>query len=158
MPAVPLFRAVATKASIANLWALAEADGEVTIFTDSEYKILQIRNKLYAYRSRLRKNNLSLTGVETSTLDGFGFEYGANRSATSPDQAYYLRITYGDEVEFTVLVAEDHVGGIPEGFDLIHESDVPQRPSIDPVDEFHQTAPALIDDIESIPFDSIQGP
>jgi hypothetical protein len=151
MPRVPNFRAIATKGSIASLCALAEQDGEVTAFFENRSQCYNIRNRIYQYRSKLRKQNLAVTGVEASSLDGFEFEYGPV-DKSQPDGKWFFRMSYGAEIEFEIQVSEHHEGELPH-FDTIADGDVPLLPiehrrSAD--EEFHDTAQQQLDEMEFI--------
>lgn len=131
MPRVPLHRALATKASITALFAMAEAEGFVEVFVDSEAKAKLLRNKCYAWRSRIRKQGLALTSVETSPYDGYSFpiEYDP------PTGKWRFRIDSDEEVEFELIVEEGVE--VPNGFDWCSESDVPQVSLEQAEEKFH---------------------
>lgn len=115
----PNIHAIATRDSIANLWLLAERDGEVTIRTSSERACINIRNRLYKHRESLRKQNAALQGVHASHLDNFKFTFkaeteGEHRVMTGK---WLLTITYDEIVEFELLLPENYQGELPS-FDV----------------------------------------
>lgn len=104
MPSVPNIRAIATKESIATLWAMAEQQGEVTIRVASRHACYLIRNKLYKHRAYLRKQAQAHVGVEASHLDGFKITYREEDEATGK---WFLTISYDDVVEFELILPDD---------------------------------------------------
>lgn len=134
MPAVPNHRAIATKSSIGALFAMAEAEGFVEIWLASEHQCKLIRNKCYAWRSRIRKQGLALTSVETSPYDAYTFTWVFDPIA----EKYKFRIDSDEQVEFELIVPDEAT--IPPGFDWAVESDLPQI-SLDRAEaEFNQAA------------------
>lgn len=125
MPKTRLVKAITTKASIESLWAVAEANGEATIYTATEHACVLIRNKLYNHRSKARKSNARHMGVEASSLDRFTITYSHD-----PDRVkdpWRLTITDQDIVEFTIEIDDDETPSIH--FDTLDpDTDVPQAP------------------------------
>lgn len=138
MPRVSNFRAIATKASIASLFAMVEVDGEIEIHVASEHAAYTIRNRCYAYRSKLRKSNLATTGLEASTYDGVEFSYGPVPG--HPEEKWWFKLTYEAVVEFELIVPEHHIGDLPHFDTLAEDSDVPQLTGISHEEAFHHSA------------------
>lgn len=67
--------AIATEATCSSLFALAEELGEAVCWLDSEHACTVLRNRLYKYRAKLRKNAAAVTGVASTPYDGFTFGY-----------------------------------------------------------------------------------
>lgn len=153
MPRVSNFRAVATKASIASLFAMVEVDGEVELHVASEHAAYTIRNRCYAYRSKLRKANLEVNGLALSSYDGVEFSYGP--IPDHPEEKWWFRLTYEIVVEFDLIVPENHFGPIPHFDTLAEDSDVPQLTGQSAEEAFHhgmddfmdQRKPPIDDDI-----------
>lgn len=120
-------RAITTRDSIANLWSLAESQGEVTIYVADERAAYLTRNKLYAHRTRLRRQSMAHVGIEASHLDGFGFAYGL-LNPDDPTGKWYLTITYDIIIEFELVVPEGLSPDQLPHFDRSHE-DPPQTPT-----------------------------
>lgn len=116
----PNHRAIATKASIQTLLALAEVDGHVRILVESRHACEVIRRKIYAHRAQLRKSNEALTGVATSSYDGFTFPFG---ELGDDSGKWWFEITDSETIEFELVLPDDHEPVI--GMDWI-DSDVPQ--------------------------------
>lgn len=142
--------AIATKASIASLYAMAESRGFVQIRVKSEADCYNIRNRLYAHRAALRKTAHAVTGIAGSSLDSFKFswepEYAEETGETDfggprPTTGNYIFTidSEGATVEFDLLIPEWDHDPIPD-FDT---------PIIDP-DEFIDPPPQILDD--EIPF------
>jgi len=145
----PNYRAIATKASIQSLFAIAEAEGEVSIWVDTEHACTVIRRKCYAYRAQLRKGNVSLTGMETSAFDSYTFPYAQDNISGR----WKFTITANEEIEFELILPEDPVKPIPH-FDWIDpEHDVwTSPPNLENLEnEFEKSADEFTDD-ENIPF------
>lgn len=141
MPAVPNHRAIATKSSIGALFAMAEAEGFVEIWLATEHQCKLIRNKCYAWRSRIRKQGLALTSVETSPYDSYTFTWVWDQTANK----YRFRIDSDEQVEFELIVADDQT--IPPGFDWCSDSDLPQV-SLDKAEEnFHHAVNEYTEEI-----------
>lgn len=121
MPRSRLVKAVATKDSIANLWALTELQGEVTIHINGRREAYLIRNKLYAHRAQLRKMAATHTGVEASTLDGYKITYGPFEPAGDDPPKWWLTISHHDIVEFELVVDDDVEEAAIPHFDVIDE-------------------------------------
>lgn len=108
MPRVKPSIAITTRDSIANLCALAEAEGSVILFPKSRQDCWNIRNKLYAHRAQLRRSAQQHTGYATSPLDDFKFKFGPIKKCPVPvppnihPQSYYFTITREDTVELTI--------------------------------------------------------
>lgn len=145
MPLQPAVRAVATRDSIANLWAMAEATGSVTIRVASKRHCYLIRNKLYKHRATLRKNSHALQGIEASHLDGFKINYweetqweqivGDLQSHNVPTGQWLLTISYDEMVEFELLLEEDYDMTTVPHFDTLDDLTIPhevQPPGYDP--------------------------
>lgn len=143
MPAVPLHRAIATKSSIGALFAMAEAEGFVEIWLPTEHACKNVRNKCYAWRSRVRKQGLALTSVETSPYDSYTFTFAYD----DPTCRWKFRIESDEQVEFELIIPD---GCVEEdlqryGFDWATESDLPQM-SLDQAEgEFHAAVNNFID-------------
>lgn len=139
MPAVPLHRAIATKSSIGALFAMAEANGFVEIWLDSEHACKLIRNKCYAWRSRIRKQGLALTSVETSPYDSYTFTW----TFDDPADKWRFRVDSDEQVEFILIVEESTQ--LVGDFDWCPDSDIPQV-SLDQAEgEFHAAVNNFID-------------
>lgn len=130
MPAVPRLRAIATKDSVANLFAMAETDGEVIIRVDSENACLRIRNQLYKHRTGLRKQSHNLLGIEASHLDGFKFSFWREVAPTLenpyelvPTGKWSLRIAYDVQIEFELLLPDDYDLDTLPHFDTINDDE-----------------------------------
>lgn len=108
MPRPKNIHAVATRASIASLWAMAETHNTVQILLPSYSACLNIRNKLYAHRAALRKQAAALVGIEASHLDSFKFSFQQLEVETQePQQPKWLfTISFEVEVEFELILPE----------------------------------------------------
>lgn len=158
MPRVSQFHAVATAASIASLYGMAEAQGEVQILVKDRHACLLIRNKCYAHRTKARKQNSSINGIAASHLDAFEFSYGEY-----PDDAqgrWFFRISYEQIVEFEILIPDGvEDSELPEFDTLCEHSDVPIRNGPTDSDgiplseiDFHRRANEQFDPDPEIPF------
>lgn len=121
MPAVPTYRAIATKASVATLFAMAEADGEASVYLETEHACMVLRRRCYAHRSQLRKHNMALTGMGVSAYDSYTFpwQYCENLGK------WKFTVTANELIEFELIVPEDTLFDISR-FEFIQDSDVPQ--------------------------------
>lgn len=81
--------AIATEATCSSLFALAEELGEAVCWLDSEHACTVLRNRLYKYRAKLRKNAAAVTGIAATPYDGFTFGY-----SEGPDSRWRFVITY----------------------------------------------------------------
>lgn len=119
MPRVPLRDAITTRDTIANLWALAEAEGELHWRVRTRAEAYAIRNKLYAYRSQLRRSAFAHTGIPTCTLDQFKPTIRQNE-----DGYWYMSISRRDVVDLEILVPREP-GPPPliDEFVLVHGDD-----------------------------------
>ena len=111
--------AVATKSSIAALWAMAETHGSVSILLPSHVACINIRNKLYAHRNALRKQAAAHVGIEASHLDSFKFQYA--QLDGDHEFKWMFTISYDVEVEFELILPE----GITEDELSSYEFDTP---------------------------------
>lgn len=134
MPSAPSHRAIATKATIATLFAMAEADGECSILVDSEHACTVIRRKCYAHRSQLRRGNLSLAGLETSPYDAFTFPY----THIGEIGRWKFTITANETVEFELLVPEE-TGFDISRFEFLTDTDFPQL-SLEQTEQLFETS------------------
>ncbi len=144
MPAVPLYRAIATKSSIGALFAMAEAEGFAEIWLASDHACRLVRNKCYAWRSRIRKQGMALTSIETSPYDGYTFTWKFDDTVNK----YRFRIDSNEQVEFELIVPEDCSEETLSslGFNWITDSDMPQI-SLDKAESlFHQAVNEFVDD------------
>ena len=139
MPSVPSHRAIATKATIEILFAMAQADGECTIHLDSHHAALLVRRKCYAYRSQVRKNSRALTGIETSPFDAYTFPMGELESGK-----WWLTITSSETVEFELIVPADTAFDVSK-FEFI-DTDVPQLSVEDHEAQFEQAVDEFMDE------------
>ena len=121
MPAVPQYKAVASKASIATLFAMAEIDGEARILVESEHACILLRRKCYAHRSQLRKSNISLTGLGISPYDSYTFPWRYLDHLGK----WEFTITSNELIEFELLIPDDTAFDISR-FEFITDSDIPQ--------------------------------
>lgn len=101
MPRVARHRAVATRDTIQNLWAMAERDGECTIRLHSREDCMNVRNKLYAHRSRLQKHAAAHVGVQASHLDNYTFHFEPK------EDGWYFTICASPPIEFDLIVPDD---------------------------------------------------
>lgn len=145
MPAVPLHRAIATKSSIGALFAMAEAEGFVEIWLNSEHQCKLIRNKCYAWRSRIRKQGMALTSVETSPYDGYTFTWAFEDTTAR----WRFRIDSDEQIEFEIIINAnaEHPPVIPPGFDWVTDSDLPQLTLDQAEGMFHAAANEFSDEI-----------
>ena len=119
--------ALATETTCASLFMLAEEWGEAVIQLPDEHQCIVLRNRLYKWRSRLRKNAGEVTGVQTTPYDGFTFSY--------TDEGSHWRFLISYDIPM-VLVIE-----IP---DYILPEELPQFDSPEPAPDI---APDLDDDV-----------
>ena len=116
-------RAIATKDSISNLFAIAEANGTAQVRVMGSSAFYRLRNACYAHRTSLRRSALALQGIEASHLDAFKFDYRLEE-----DGYYYFTISYDVIVEFEFIVPESWEGDLPHfdtGFDAFVEQPPP---------------------------------
>lgn len=108
MPRVAKHLAVAAKDTIASLWSMALSEGSITIFPKTESDCYNIRNKLYAYRSRERRRAREHTGADVCAYDSLKPTYGPVSRypgllpAGIHEDAWFLSITRDDIVEVLV--------------------------------------------------------
>lgn len=132
MTRIAASRAIATKTSIAALWAYAESQGTVTIRLSSRAAAINIRNKIYAHRAALRRATAAHTGIEASHLDVFTFELveefvdGAD-GYPIPTSRWLFTITLDLVVEFELLLPDDYDPGPIPHFDLAPEPPAPDH-------------------------------
>lgn len=99
--------AVATRSSIASLWAMAETHNTVQILLPSYSACLNIRNKLYAHRAALRRQAAALVGIEASHLDAFKFTFSLLEHDTEHPGKWLFTISYEVEVEFELILPDN---------------------------------------------------
>ena len=96
--------AIATRDTVASLWAAASAQGEVTIRLPSQHACLVTRNKLQAHRAALRKQAQSHTGFAASAYDKFKVLYRQEIDFNLYPTGYWLlQITPNDYLQFELL-------------------------------------------------------
>lgn len=96
--------AIATRDTIANLWALAAAKGEARLRVPSRSAAFNVRNKLHAFRAELRRQAQAHTGFHASSYDKFKVLHREELDLNLAPTGYYLvSITTKDFIEFELL-------------------------------------------------------
>lgn len=95
---------IATRDTIASLWAAASSKGEVTIRLPSFHACIVTRNKLQSHRAALRRQAQAHTGFAATAYDKFKVLYRQEIDFNLyPTGHWLLQITPNDYLQFELL-------------------------------------------------------
>lgn len=163
MPRIPFSRAIATRDSVANLFAHAERHGEAIVLLPSEAACYRMRNALYGAVSKSRRHARELTGSGKGMYDDFAYSFFPYEGLDEAYSGWYqFLITHSKLVEFILLVPDWYDEAIdgplpvldlaPEELPLEDLQDLsPPEGSPYPHDDTYNPEPQASED-DSIPF------
>lgn len=104
MPRRPSHTALVTKANVQKIFQLAEEKGFVVLHLKSEDHCIKIRQRIYAYRSGLRKQSEAHTGIAASHFDDMKPQFFLEHEPENPAYPWTFIFGLEGDLDFDIQV------------------------------------------------------